>query len=341
MNLPANIILSRNDGIGDMVLMLPMAGILKDSFPEIKIAVLGKKYTKALVDACIYVDEFIDEEDFFSREILIAGLKPQAIIHVRTNKKVAQRAKALQIAMRIGTTSRIYHWFTCNKLVSLRRKTSTLHEAQLNIQLLAPLGINKIYRTAELQMLFGLKNLEPLQQQYQDLIQKEKFNIVIHPKSQGSSREWPIDHFVTLINLLDAEKYNIILSGVEKEKPFVQQIIDGLNKTVINLAGNLPLGQFISLLKHCDGIIANATGPLHVAAVLGIHAFGIYPPIKPIHPGRWAPLGPKVQVFVLDKNCNDCKNNKNFCACINAVKPIEIKLALDKSASQKQIISAV
>ena len=339
MNLPANIILSRNDGIGDMVLMLPMAGILKVNFPEIKIAVLGKKYTKALVDACIYVDEFIDENDFFSSEILIAGLKPQAIIHVRTNKKVALRAKVLQIPMRIGTTSRIYHWLTCNKLVPLRRKTSELHEAQLNIQLLAPLGINEIYSKAELQTFFGLQNLEPLQQQYQQLLRRNKFNIVIHPKSQGSSREWPIDHFITLINLLDEEKYNIILSGVEKEKTFVKQIIDRVNKPVINLAGNLPLGQFISFLKHSDGIVANATGPLHVGAALGIHAFGIYPPIKPIHPGRWAPIGQKVQVFVLDKKCNDCKNNKNFCPCVSAILPMEIKIALDKAAYQKQIIS--
>ena len=341
MNLPANILLSRNDGIGDMVLMLPMAGIIKANYPHIKIAVLGKKYTKALVDACVHVDEFIDEEDYFSKEILIGGLKPGAIIHVRTNKEVAQRAKALQIPMRIGTSSRIYHWLTCTKLIPLRRKTSALHEAQLNIQLLAPLGINKIYSTAELQIFFGLEDVEPLQQQYLDILQKDKFNIVLHPKSQGSSREWPIEHFTTLINMLDEEKYNIILTGVEKEKPFVHQIIDGLNKPVINLAGNLPLSQFISFLKNCDGIVANATGPLHLGAALGIHALGIYPPIKPIHPGRWAPLGPKVQVFVLDKNCSECKNNKSFCPCVNAIKPIDIKMALDKVALQKQIISAV
>ena len=42
MKLPANIILSRNDGIGDMVLMLPMAGIIKAKYPHIKIAILGK-----------------------------------------------------------------------------------------------------------------------------------------------------------------------------------------------------------------------------------------------------------------------------------------------------------
>ena len=341
MNIPANILLSRNDGIGDMVLMLPMAGILKANFPEIKIAVLGKKYTKALVDACVYVDEFVDEEDYFSKEILISGVKPQAIINVRTNKKVALRAKELKIPLRIGTTSRIYHWFTCNKLVPLRRKTSLLHEAQLNLQLLVPLGITKTYSIEALQTYFGLQNLPPLEQQYQKLLKHDKFNIVIHPKSQGSSREWPIGHFTTLINMLNEEKFNIILSGVEKEKLFVKQIIDGLNKPVINLTGKLPLGQFITFLKNCDGIVANATGPLHLGAALGIHAFGIYPPIKPIHPGRWAPLGSKAHVFVLDKNCNDCKNDKNFCSCVNAIMPIEIKIALDNAASQKKITSAV
>ena len=341
MNIPANILLSRNDGIGDMVLMLPMAGILKANFPEIKIAILGKKYTKALVDACVYVDEFVDEEDYFSKEILISGVKPQAIINVRTNKKVALRAKELKIPLRIGTTSRIYHWFTCNKLVPLRRKTSLLHEAQLNLQLLVPLGITKTYSIEALQTYFGLQNLPPLEQQYQKLLKHDKFNIVIHPKSQGSSREWPIGHFTTLINMLNEEKFNIILSGVEKEKLFVKQIIDGLNKPVINLTGKLPLGQFITFLKNCDGIVANATGPLHLGAALGIHAFGIYPPIKPIQPGRWAPLGSKAHVFVLDKNCNDCKNDKNFCSCVNAIMPIEIKIALDNAASQKKITSAV
>lgn len=336
MNFPANILLSRNDGIGDMVLMLPMAGVIKANYPQIKIAVLGKKYTKALVDACIYVDEFIDEDDFFSKEILVDNLKPHAIIHVRTNKRVAKRAKALKIPLRIGTTSRMYHWFTCNKLIPLSRKTSTLHEAQLNLKLLAPLGIYKEYSLAELQTYFGLERMEILQQQYLDVLQTDKFNLVIHPKSQGSSREWPIEHFTALINMLDADKYNIILTGVEKEKPFIQKIIDGLNKPVINLAGNLELSQFIPFLKNCDGIVANATGPLHLGAALGIHALGIYPPIKPIHPGRWSPLGSKVQVFVLDKNCTVCKNDKNFCPCVNAIKPVEIKIALDKIVSQKQ-----
>ncbi len=337
MKLPINIILSRNDGVGDMVLMLPMAGIIKKYYPTIKIAVLGKKYTKALVETCVHVDQFIDEDDFFSTSILIDGKTPEAFINVRTNKKVAKRAKALKIPLRIGTTNRIYHWFTCNKLVSFSRKKSTLHEAQLNIKLLQPLGITEEFSLKELQQYFGLIKLEALENQYASIIEKEKFNVIIHPKSQGSSREWPISHFTTLINILDADKFNIILSGVEKEKQYVQQIIDGLNKPVINLTGKVSLGQFISLIKACEAIVANATGPIHVGAALGTNALGLYPPIKPMHPGRWAPLGPKAQVFVLDKNCNDCKNNKHFCPCINAIEPVLLKASLDILAAEKAL----
>jgi heptosyltransferase III len=335
MKLPINIILSRNDGVGDMVLMLPMAGIIKQYYPAIKVAVLGKQYTKALVDACVHVDQFIDEDDFFSKTILIDGKTPEAIINVRTNKKVARRAKALKIPLRIGTTNRIYHWLTCNKLVSFSRKKSTLHEAQLNIKLLQPLGISKEFSLKELEGYFGLTKVESLETEYGSLLKKEKFNVIIHAKSQGSSREWPISHFTTLINILDADKYNIFLSGVEKEKEYVQQIIDGLNKPVINLAGKINLGQFISLIKNCDGIIANATGPIHAGAALGTNALGLYPPIQPMHPGRWAPLGPKVQVFVLKKNCNDCQHTKHFCPCINAIEPASLKASLDKLAAEK------
>jgi len=49
------IIISRTDNLGDVILTLPMAGILKQRFPDSTIIFLGKKYTKPLVDACEFV----------------------------------------------------------------------------------------------------------------------------------------------------------------------------------------------------------------------------------------------------------------------------------------------
>ncbi|MEJ7610684.1 MAG: glycosyltransferase family 9 protein [Ferruginibacter sp.] len=335
MKPPKNIILSRTDGIGDMVLMLPMAGVLKAYFPGIKIAVLGKSYTKALVDACVWVDEFIDARDFFEKDITVCGERPEVFINVRTEKQAAHRAKKLRIPVRIGTKSRLYHWTTCNRLVKLSRRSSDLHEVQLNMKLLKPLGIVNKYSTAELQEFYGLERLQPLQENNATLIRDGKYNLIIHPKSQGSSREWPIGHFAELINMLDEERFNIFLSGVEKEIPFLEEILSRLTRPVISLGGKMPLDQFLPFIKACDGILANATGPVHLGAALGVDAFGLYPPIRPIHPGRWAPLGPGAQVFVHDKSCKDCRNSKDHCRCMEQIQPSLIKAALEKAADKK------
>ena len=59
-----------------------MAKILKDYFPDVKIAFLGRAYTKPVIEACTYVDQFIDITDFLKNEILIDNKNPEAIIHV-------------------------------------------------------------------------------------------------------------------------------------------------------------------------------------------------------------------------------------------------------------------
>ena len=91
------------------------------------------------------------------------------------------------------------------------------------------------------------------------------------------------------------------------------------------------LDEFISFIAHADGLIANSTGPLHIAAALGKMALGIYPPIRPMHPGRWAPLGPKAAFFVLNKSCQECKSNPALCHCIREIPPQLIKDAMDKN----------
>lgn len=44
-------------------------------------------------------------------------------------------------------------------------------------------------------------------------------------------------------------------------------------------------------------MVASGTGPLHLAAALGINAIGLFPTIRPIHPGRWQPIGMKAHFF--------------------------------------------
>ena len=332
--IPQHIIISRTDSIGDVVLTLPMAAVLKKYYPSITIAFMGKSYTRAVIEACKYVDAFMDVQDFLTTEVLINGSKPDAIIHVLPVPVIAKRARQLGIPLRIGTTNRLYHWYTCNKLVKLSRKNSGLHEAQLNIKLLQPFGITADFSLQEIGGLYGLEKIQPLPEAFAGLIDKQRFNLILHPKSQGNGREWPLDHFIRLVKLLDPNRYTIFVSGTEKERLALQPLFEQLGNLVVDITGKMNLAEFISFISRCNGLVASGTGPLHIAAAAGIHAFGLFPPIRPVHPGRWAPLGLHAHAFVLQKDCGSCKKKPQSCVCIAAILPTEIEQAIAKAAQQ-------
>ncbi len=102
-------------------------------------------------------------------------------------------------------------------------------------------------------------------------------------------------------------------------------------KRITDLTGEFTLAQFISFINESNGLVAASTGPLHLAATLGKVAVGIYPPIRPMHPGRWAPLGQKANYLVADKSCNDCRKSGN-CHCMAEVGPDQVKELLLKHA---------
>jgi ADP-heptose:LPS heptosyltransferase len=59
----------------------------------------------------------------------------------------------------------------------------------------------------------------------------------------------------------------------------------------VDLCGRLSLDEYITLISSSYALVAASTGPLHIAAACGIRAIGLYSPMRPIHPGRWKPIG--------------------------------------------------
>jgi heptosyltransferase-3 len=329
-HFPSNIIISRTDSIGDMILALPVAKILKEQLPGVTIAMLAKAYTKPIALASEYVDAFIDVEDFFTKDVSVNGEKPQSIIFLNTVTKLARRAHELMIPVRIGTAGRLYHWKYCNYRVFFSRKNSNLHEAQLNLKLLKPFNINKEFSLSEIAASYGLTRLQPLAGEYKQLIKKDRFNVILHPKSQGNAREWSMDNFTKLAALLDTDEYNIFISGTETERKFIKPLLDKAGNKATDIIGRIPLGQFIPFINECDAVVANSTGPLHIAAALGKPALGLYPALKTKDAGRWGPAGKNAVVFQLKESCAKCIDTPNDCACINAITPVQIKLQLDE-----------
>ena len=102
---------------------------------------------------------------------------------------------------------------------------------------------------------------------------------------------------------------------------------------VEDMTGRLTLSELMALIGKCDGIVAASTGPLHIAAAMGKHAIGLYAPMNPICPKRWAPLGLHADYLVLDKDCSDCRHSMD-CKCIRSITPEDVALKLEAASAK-------
>ena len=146
MSNPKNILIVRTDRIGDVVLSLPLAGIIKNHFPDCKITYLIRDYTKDLlidhkyVDSVIILEELKGNPLFFSNVKKISKYNFDYAIISYSNFFIALVIFFSGISKRIGTGFRWYS-FLFNKKVFVHRKYASKHEAEFNVDLLKELNI--------------------------------------------------------------------------------------------------------------------------------------------------------------------------------------------------------
>lgn len=305
---PKKIVISRTDSIGDVALTLPLAGILKQKYPNATIVFLGNTYTKPIIDCCTAVDEVWEWAEIQKIEdrAQIEWLKNQNIdvfIHVFPRRELARLAQKAKIPHRIGTSHRMYHFLTCNHKPNFTRKNSNLHEAQLNTKLLKSFNLDKTYSLAELTNYSSFKVSDSLPDSFSTLLSKHKKNIIFHCKSQGSALEWGVDNFIQLAQSLDSEYFNIFFTGTEKESEFFRDKLPN-QPNIIDLSGQMTLNELIMFIAKSDLLLACSTGPLHIAGLCNIKTIGLFTPKRPLHFGRWQPLGTQIKI-IEEKNISE------------------------------------
>ena len=319
------VIISRTDSIGDVMLTLPLCSWIKDNFKNVHIIFLGSLYTKPVVDCYSPIDEFVNWKEI---ENLPTGqkiesfrnLQADVIVHIFPKKEIATLAKKAKIDTRIGTSHRTFHFLTCSHRINFTRKKSILHESQLNFELLRPFGLKEIPSLEELNQITS-NFIAPIDEIPEFIIKrlntnKDK-NVILHPKSQGSAVEWGLENYRSLSLKLEKLGYTVFFTGTEKEGEQFRSAIH-FNDHIIDTSGKLTLNQLIYFISICGSLVACSTGPLHIAGYLNCKAIGLYSPRKPIHPGRWRPLGSNVEILVNDENCEVCKKRKQ-CNCIEKI----------------------
>lgn len=155
--------------------------------------------------------------------------------------------------------------------------------------------------------------------------------IAFAPGAVWSFRRWPLNRFIELGKWLQ-ENYNahILIIAGKGERRLGAQLERGLqSKRTINLAGKTSLREMASVFKYCKLFVGNDSGPMHVAAAVGVPVVGLFGPGEF---ERFKPWGVNHEVIGLGLSCSPCSENciYNEPRCIKGITVSQVKRSISR-----------
>jgi lipopolysaccharide heptosyltransferase II len=324
------ILVVRTDRLGDVVLTLPLLSILRQHHPQAHIAMLTGTYAGELIAGNPFLNELIPYDEGgrlipFGRIRRMLGEKNfDAAVIVHPTPRLALLAFTARIPIRIGTG---YRWYGLlfNRRIFTHRKTAERHEAEYNCELLTPLGCAL---PKDGQFDFTLKIPESAERAAETLLREigiagsGRF-AVLHPGSGGSAREWPVESFGHLAaEFVERFGMPVLVTGTASEMHAVESVVRISGGKAMGVAGRLGIKELAALLRRAALVVANSTGPLHIAVAVGTPVLGFYPQIPVMGPRRWGPYTRNARVLVPEKpiDCAECTGVAGTpCACMASI----------------------
>ncbi len=229
-----------------------------------------------------------------------------------------------RIPVRIGTGYRFYSSLFTHRVFE-HRKNANFHELEYNLRLLN--ALDPAFVEEQIEPEFGISVDEAAALRVQKLLAGAGMRsgerlAVLHPGSGGSARDWPLERFVELGGrLARTPGMRVAVTGGKGEEGVVDRIAHGVpGNGAIAFPGTLTIPELAALLGEAAVVVANSTGPLHLAAALGTPVVGIYPQLTPMSPRRWGPYTARKRVLVPDApaDCGDCMKGTR-CRCIETI----------------------
>jgi len=340
-----NILLVRTDRIGDVILSLPAAALLKDIYPGCRITFLAREYTAPLIALSKSVDAVINDDPSLSARALAMRLKGHDFdlaVMLHPTSRLAWATWLAGIPVRIGTAYRSYS-LLFNRRVKQHRKFSLKHELEHNLALvISGLGAASLSDKKFLPEIVIPPDLkEQTAKKLSDSIDINQPFMVIHPGSGGSARDWPIQKYAELIDRIQNSEFRIqkikVAVTLGPGEEHIKEKLRAYLKTEPVWVSGLSLPELAAFLSQTELLIANSTGPLHIATAVKTKVIGLYCPMIPCHPKRWGPYGPGHETLVPPVElCRKCVGQKcHEYDCMEKITVDEVFVRIEESFKNK------
>ena len=200
------------------------------------------------------------------------------------------------------------------------------HEVQRQLDLVGSLGFSTHNEHLRFEVLPGDRSKVQQHLQAAGLTPSQPY-AVFHPGASAASRRWPAAWFGTAAQKVHAKRGTaIVFSGDDSEKELIDQAQRAMQGPSISLAGKLNIGELAALIENAQVLVANNSGPTHLAAAVNTPVVNLYALTNPQH----TPWRVPARVLFHDVDCRWCL--KSVCPqqhhdCLLRVEPERVSVA--------------
>ena len=128
--------------------------------------------------------------------------------------------------------------------------------------------------------------------------------IAISAMTRWPSKNWPVERFTEVANLLKQEcGATIFLMGGPEDRSVCRTMARGIEGSVVNLGATCSIPEAGGVLSQMDLLISCDSGPVHMAAATGTPCLVIF---GPTNADRTGPYGTGHRILQVDEDCVPC-----------------------------------
>ncbi len=162
--------------------------------------------------------------------------------------------------------------------------------------------------------------------------------IGINPGARWDNKRWPAEHFAELVRLLAERDANVrfaLFGG-----PGDWQLTDIIQRVApdrcVNFAGRTELPELVEVLRRCELLVTNDTGPMHLAAALRLPVIALFGPTAPEQTG---PYGQTQLALRHPLPCAPCMKSRCHwaepLACLRGISPASVADEVSRRLAKK------
>ena len=309
------ILLFKSGAIGDTLMTTPLVRQLRKNFKDTTIDYLIGKHSYGVLDENKHLDNIIkfDEKIFFEKDfkewvelIFNIGKRNYDIVFVLDKHWTCNLTAFLfGIKTRIGFDRYGEGKFLTYKVPYFGRK----HEIFYYLDLLKGLGVEPDYDDWQMEIFLKEKDLEFAERFWEKNNLNDKIVIGVCPGGASNTgienddlRRWETKKYIGLIKKLKENEFEVLLIGGKTDEELEKNTLKEV--TCISAIGKTSLKESVALLKKCEVVVCNDSGPMHLAAAVNKKVVGIF---GPTHPCEKAPLHEESKyIWKQQMGCNPC-----------------------------------